>query len=96
MTQITQRAEELLSAYEQLIKAQAEIMAYCNENCLECPIFGKACDDGLFMDDERMKKIEPWADFVDKAYKKDEEDWFKSYAEMGIDIGMEERSDRDR
>ena len=73
-------ARELMKAYNTAIKATKKIMAYCTEDCTNCPIL-KNCEflglrdfDGSYAND-----VTPWEAYVRKAERHDEKEEAKAF-----------------
>lgn len=73
ISEITEIAEYLIDHVTEMKKHAEAVMAYCTEECSECPIRG-FCDWDKHIDsyDEGLTSIERMADFVEYARKYDE------------------------
>ena len=82
MTELTARAEELISHVLKMREHAEAIKAYCTHDCHNCPI-GEWCDWDGNVDyiDSNLESIEVMADFINKADKKDAEESDRQFKE---------------
>lgn len=70
--ELTAKAEHVIECFQIMRKLNEEVLAYCTDDCINCPI-KSMCDYDRVIDftDDRLDSIELIADYIDYAYKID-------------------------